>query len=66
VLNELSILVLLHFDDCDRNLRDTSGSLKDARLDANFRPEYKKPSLGPFEDSYRNRREGDERVINLR
>jgi hypothetical protein len=66
VLNELTILVLLDVDDCDRNFRDAVGSLNDARLDAYFRPNKKKISLGPFKDGEGNRRERDERVINLR
>jgi len=61
VLNELTILVPLDVDDCDRDFRDAVGFLKDARLNAHFRP-----SLGPFEEGNGNRREGDERVINLR
>jgi hypothetical protein len=66
VLDELTILVLLDVDDRDRNLRDAVSSLENPRLDAYFRPKNEKPSLGPFERSDRNRREGDERVIDLR
>jgi hypothetical protein len=66
VLDELVIFVLLDVDDCDRDFRDAVGSLRDTRLDAYFRPNKKKISLGPFEDGDRNRCEGDERVINLR